>query len=77
MPGLNGTPNQAETLPRYVEFMVTQLGARPHWGQRPTLSPSQLRTISGDPAVDTFARVRRQLDPLGASDHPLTRELGL
>jgi FAD/FMN-containing dehydrogenase len=77
VPVLNGTPHQDETLERYVEFMVTKLGARPHWGQRLHLSPVQLRRIYGDDAVDTFIRVRRQLDPLSVFDNPLTRMLGL
>ena len=77
VPVLNGTPNQGETLERYVEFMVNQLGARPHWGQRLTLTPAQLRRSYGEGAVDTFVRVRRQLDPLGTFDNPLTRSLGL
>lgn len=53
VPVLNGTPNQKETLERYVEFMVTKLGGRPHWGQRLTLNPSQLRTSSTRSAPST------------------------
>ena len=77
VPVISGTPHQDETLERYVEFMVTKLGARPHWGQRFQLSPVQLRRVYGDAAVDTFIGVRRQLDPLGIFDNPLTRALGL
>ena len=77
VPVLNGTPNQDETLERYVEFMVTKLGGRPHWGQRLVLGASQLRSVYGEAAVDTFIKVRRHLDPLGTFDNALTRELEL
>lgn len=77
VPVLNDTPHQQDTLERYVEFMVTKLGARPHWGQRLQLSPAQLRSVYGAEAVDAFIRVRRQLDPLAVFDNPLTRHLGL
>lgn len=77
VPVLNGTPHQEKTLERYVEFMVTTLGARPHWGQRLQLSPAQLRSNYGSAAVEAFIRARRQLDPLHIFENQLTRHLEL
>ncbi|MFO0599208.1 MAG: D-arabinono-1,4-lactone oxidase [Myxococcaceae bacterium] len=77
VPVLAPTPNLDETLEKYVTFMVNELGARPHWGQRLWLDNAQLRKVYGSEAVDTFIRVRRQLDPRGAFDNDFTRQLGL
>ena len=77
VPVLNGTPNQKETLEEYVRFVVDELGGRPHWGQRFTLTAQQLRKIYGDDNVNAFIAARRQLDPRGVFDNGLTAELAL
>ncbi len=77
VPVLNGTPNQDETLKNYVSFIVDELGGRPHWGQRLTLTGEQLRKVYGAANVDGFVAARRRLDPLGVFDNELTRTLAL
>lgn len=77
VPVLNDTPNQQETLQKYAEFAVKELGGRPHWGQRFWLTPEELRSIYGAPQVDAFIAARRRLDPLGVFDNELTRQLAL
>jgi FAD/FMN-containing dehydrogenase len=77
VPVLNDTPNQAETLEHYVNFMVDELGARPHWGQRFSLTPEKLTKIYGSGNVQAFREARHALDPHGVFDNHLTRHLGL
>lgn len=77
VPVLQGTPNLDETLHDYVTFMVNQLGARPHWGQRLWLDGAQLRAVYGQPNVNAFVQARRTLDPLGVFDNELTRALAI
>ncbi|MFT3709175.1 MAG: D-arabinono-1,4-lactone oxidase [Archangium sp.] len=77
VPVLNGTANQSETLQKYVEFAITKLRGRPHWGQRLWMTKEQLRAIYGQDNVQQFIDARRRLDPLGVFDNSLTRELGL
>jgi hypothetical protein len=77
VPVLNDTQNQQETLQKYVEFSITRLGGRPHWGQRFWMSAAQLRTIYGEANVQQFIDARRRLDPQGVFDNALTRELAL
>ncbi|MBL8911070.1 MAG: hypothetical protein JNM17_10295 [Archangium sp.] len=77
VPVLNDTEHQQETLQKYVEFAIKELGGRPHWGQRFWMSSQELRSIYGAPQVDAFIAARRRLDPLGVFDNSLTRQLAL
>ncbi len=77
VPVLQGTPNLDQTLQDYVTFMVNELGARPHWGQRLWLDGTQLRKVYGEANVALFRTARATLDPLGVFDNELTRALAL
>lgn len=77
VPVLNDTPQQEETLQKFVEFSINELGGRPHWGQRFWMTKDQLRTVYGQDNVQQFIDARRRLDPLGVFDNALTRQLAL
>jgi|HigsolmetaAR206D_1030411.scaffolds.fasta_scaffold03184_3 FAD/FMN-containing dehydrogenase len=46
-----------------VERVFRQYGGRPHWGKKHSLTARELRPLY--PAWDTFAEIRRRLDPDG------------
>lgn len=76
VPILKGTPNAAETLDKYTNYMMDTFDGRPHWGQQNPMTRAQFERnyAAGLPA---FLAAFRELNPLESFDGPLTAQLGL
>lgn len=77
VPVLNGTPNAAATLDRYVQHVMDRWQARPHWGQQNPMRRGDLLHVYGADAVAAFERTRDRFDPLGVFDGSFSRQIGL
>lgn len=50
-------------LSEWENIMITRFRGRPHWGKKHFLSPEKVKKIYGDKKINSFMRVRKQLDP--------------
>ena len=76
VPILRGTPNAAETLDRYANYMMDAWGGRPHWGQQNPMGRQRFQKVYGE-AITHFISAYRTLNPNGFFDGPLAKQLGL
>lgn len=76
MPILQGTPNAAETLEKYAEYMMNTWSARPHWGQRNPMTRAQFEKSYAS-SFKLFAAAFKTLNPNRFFDGPLVWQLGL
>jgi FAD/FMN-containing dehydrogenase len=58
---------------RSVDALLTEFGARVHWGKLHFLTPERLHALY--PRADDFIEIRRQFDPEGMFLNPHLREL--
>lgn len=77
VPVVKGTPNAEETLAEYVDFMISQFGARPHWGQRNLMSRERYLKAFGPESVELFAKAVHHFDPLGVFQNVVGKALGI
>jgi len=71
--GVSSQPNANEVNAR-VEPIFKFYGGRPHWGKHFSLTRREVQEMYPD-TYDTFARIRKELDPNGVFSNTLLREL--
>ena len=71
--GVSSQPNANEVNAR-VEPIFKFYGGRPHWGKHFSLTRREVQEMYPD-TYDTFARIRKELDPNGVFGNTLLREL--
>jgi FAD/FMN-containing dehydrogenase len=70
--GVSTQPNANEVYSR-VEPLMKDLGGRPHWGKHFSLRRSEVEAMYPD-SLDTFRKLRKQLDPKGVFANTLVKE---
>jgi len=71
--GVSSQPNANEVYAR-LEPIFKHYGGRPHWGKHFSLTRREVQEMYPD-TYDTFARIRKELDPKGVFGNTLLREL--
>ena len=67
-------PSPAAVFKARIEPIFKFFGGRTHWGKHFTLTRREVQEMYPD-TYDTFARIRKELDPKGVFGNTLLREL--